>query len=74
MKNLSLADRIARISVAIVIGILYIVGEFSGILAIVLGIVAIILAATSVISFCPIYYGFKISTKKTTGMKSTSER
>ncbi|MGD1846772.1 MAG: DUF2892 domain-containing protein [Salibacteraceae bacterium] len=54
-KNLGSLDRILRLSFAVIVAILYWQGFIGGTLAIVLGIVGIVLAATSFISYCPIY-------------------
>ncbi|MCB1176810.1 MAG: DUF2892 domain-containing protein, partial [Leptospiraceae bacterium] len=62
--NLGNFDRIARAIFAIVVAALYFSNVISGTVAIVLGAVAAILLVTSVISFCPIYAGLKISSKK----------
>jgi hypothetical protein len=63
-KNMGTVDRIIRLAVAAVIAILYFTGLISGVLAIVLGIVAAILVLTSIVSFCPLYLPFKFSTNK----------
>lgn len=63
-KNMGSIDRVIRILIAIVIGILYFTGQISGTLAIVLGIIAIIFILTSLISFCPLYTFFGINTCK----------
>jgi hypothetical protein len=63
-QNMGNLDRIIRVSVALVIGVLYFMGIIEGTLAIVLGILAGIFILTSLISFCPLYFPFKISTKK----------
>jgi hypothetical protein len=65
-KNLGSADRIIRTLLAIVFGALVLTGEVTGTLAIILGIVAVALLATSSISFCPMYLALKISTLKKT--------
>ena len=65
-KNLGSADRIIRTLLAVVLGALVLTGEVTGTLAIVLGIVAVLLLATSTISFCPVYLPLKISTMKKT--------
>lgn len=57
-------DKTIRILVAVVIAILYFTNIISGTLAIVLGILAIIFALTSFISFCPLYVPFGINTSK----------
>ena len=65
-KNISPADRIARLLLAVVIAVLYFTHQIEGTAAIVLGIAAIIIAATALISFCPLYRLFGISTRKKT--------
>ena len=63
-KNMGSVDRMIRILVAVVIAILYFTHVINGTVAIVLGILAIIFAATSFISFCPLYLPLGISTRK----------
>jgi hypothetical protein len=63
-KNMGTADRIIRIILVIVIGILYFTGQITGTAAIVLGIIAVIFILTSIVSFCPLYLPLKISTRK----------
>lgn len=63
-KNMGTADRIIRTLAAIVIGVLYFTNVVSGALGVVLMIVAVIFLLTSVISFCPLYTLFGISTYK----------
>jgi len=62
--NMSLADRVIRIAAVIVIAVLYFTDQISGTLAIILGIVAAIFVLTSLVSFCPLYRLFGISTIK----------
>lgn len=57
-------DKIIRISIAVIIAVLYFTNIISGTLAIILGAFAIIFIITSFISFCPLYLPFGISTKK----------
>lgn len=64
-KNLSSADRIIRLIIAAVIAVLYFTNTISGVLGIVLLILAGVFVLTSFISFCPLYFLFKISTYKT---------
>lgn len=59
------ADRMIRISIAIIIGILYWQHIITGTLAYVLLALAAIFVLTSFISFCPLYAPFGISTCKT---------
>ena len=61
--NMGTADRLIRTIIAVVIGILLLSGTLTGTIAIVLGIFAIIFLATSLVSFCPLYAPFKISTR-----------
>lgn len=63
-KNMGSADKIIRTLIAVVIGILIITGQLTGIWAIVLGIFAVIFLATSLFSFCPLYLPFNLSTTK----------
>lgn len=63
-KNMGTIDRILRVIVAAGIGAAIYFGYISGTLAIVLGIVGAIFLLTSIISFCPLYVPFKISTSK----------
>lgn len=63
-KNMGSADKLIRILIAIVIGVLYYLGEIEGTLAIVLMAFAIIFLLTSLVSFCPLYTIFGIKTCK----------
>jgi hypothetical protein len=62
VKNMGLADRVIRVLLAIVVGVLYVMGMISGTVAIVLGLIAVVFVVTSAMSFCPGYLPFKIST------------
>lgn len=63
-SNMSTVDRIVRILIAIVVLVLYLTHQISGVLAIVLIIVAAVFLLTSLINFCPLYRVLGISTKK----------
>ena len=63
-KNMGTADRAIRTIVAIVIGLLLLTEQITGVVGTILGVFAIVFLLTSVISFCPLYLPFKISTKK----------
>jgi len=65
-KNMGTSDKVIRIFLAIVIGILYYTNVISGPFAIVLGCIAGIFILTSLISFCPLYAPFGFSTCKKT--------
>lgn len=59
------ADKIARLVIAAVIAILYFTNIITGTMGIVLLVLAGIFVLTSLISFCPLYLPFGISTCKT---------
>lgn len=63
-KNMGMVDRILRTVVAVVIVALYFGGQISGTVALVLGIVAAIFVVTSLVSWCPAYMPFGLSTRK----------
>lgn len=54
-KNMGGADRIIRIVIAAVIGVLYWQGIIEGTLAYVLLALAAVFVLTSFVSFCPLY-------------------
>ncbi len=64
IKNMGTTDKIIRIAIAGVVAALYFTNIINGLTAIILGVLALIFLATSFISFCPLYYPFKISTRK----------
>jgi hypothetical protein len=63
-QNMGSLDRVLRISVALVIAVLYFTDQMSGTAAVVLGLFAMIFALTSFVGFCPLYIPLKLSTKK----------
>ncbi|MCA9936469.1 MAG: DUF2892 domain-containing protein [Ardenticatenaceae bacterium] len=63
-KNMGSADRVVRIVVAIIFAALILMGTVTGVLAWILGILAVVFVLTSVVSFCPLYLPFKLSTRK----------
>ena len=65
-KNMGTIDRVIRVVIALVIAVLYFTGQISGTAAIILGILAIIFLLTSLISTCPLYMPFGLSTRKQT--------
>ena len=58
-------DRVIRLIIAAVIGVLYYTGTISGTLGIVLLVLAGVFVLTSFVSFCPLYAPFGISTCST---------
>ena len=63
-KNMGTADRAIRVIVAVIFGVLILTNAVSGVLAGVLGVLAVIFVLTSIVGFCPLYAPFKISTYK----------
>jgi hypothetical protein len=61
-KNMGSADRIIRLIIAAVIGVLYFTKVISGTLGIILIILAVIFLLTSFIAVCPLYIPFKLNT------------
>jgi hypothetical protein len=61
-KNMGSADKIIRIIIAIVIAALYFTNVISGTLGIVLLVLASVFMLTSLVSFCPLYAPFGLST------------
>ncbi|MCO5725905.1 YgaP family membrane protein [Robiginitalea marina] len=61
-KNMGTADRVIRLIIAAIIGVLYYTGTISGTLGIVLLVLAGVFVLTSFISFCPLYAPFGLST------------
>lgn len=55
------ADRIIRVIIAAIVGVLYFTGIISGTVGIVLLVLAGVFVLTSLISFCPLYAPFGIS-------------
>jgi uncharacterized membrane protein len=61
-KNMGIADRIIRLVIAAVVGVLFFMGIIPGVLGIVLLVLAGIFVLTSFVSFCPLYAPFGLST------------
>ncbi len=61
-KNMGSIDKIIRLVIAIIIGVLYFTETVSGALGIVLLVLAGIFVLTSFVSFCPLYAPFGINT------------
>ncbi len=61
---MGLADKLVRVLVAIIISALYFTGTVTGTLGMVLLVLGGVFVFTSVISFCPLYTIFGISTCK----------
>lgn len=63
-KNMGYTDKKIRITAAIAIAILYYTGIISGTIGLVLLILAVVFVLTSLVSFCPLYVPFGVSTCK----------
>lgn len=66
-KNMGSLDRGIRTLIAVAIGVLYFTDQISGIVAIILGVVAVAFLLTSLVSWCPAYLPFGLSTRKRGG-------
>ena len=64
IKNMGKADRLIRTVLALIMLALYFTGQITGLAAIILVALAIIFLLTSIISFCPLYSPFKLSTRQ----------
>ena len=63
-QNMGTTDKVVRILIAVAIAALYFTNLISGTVAIVLLVLAGVFILTSLISFCPLYMPFGISTSK----------
>ncbi|HEY1044815.1 MAG TPA: DUF2892 domain-containing protein [Bacteroidia bacterium] len=63
-KNMGTADRIIRVMVAIIIAFLYFGGTITGTLGLVLLVLAVVFALTSLMGFCPLYTLIGVNTCK----------
>ena len=63
-KNMGTIDRVIRVVIALTVGGLYLMGLISGTVALILGILAVVFVLTSLVSTCPLYLPFGLSTRK----------
>ncbi len=63
-KNMGTADRIIRTLLALLVIVLYLTGDISGLVAVILGLISIIFLVTSFTGFCPMYKMINVSTQK----------
>ncbi len=66
-KNMGTADRVVRTILALVFAALYFSGRVGGTLGLVLLVLAVIFVLTSLVSFCPLYAPFGLSTRGGSG-------
>lgn len=62
--NMGGIDRIIRIIIAVIIGLLYYNGTIGGTLGIVLLVLAAVFVLTGIVGFCPLYKPLGINTCK----------
>ncbi|MEJ5189459.1 MAG: DUF2892 domain-containing protein [Breznakiellaceae bacterium] len=63
-QNMGLVDRLVRVALALVVGVLVFTGQLTGVAAVILGVFAVVFLLTSAVGFCPLYVPLGISTKK----------
>lgn len=63
-KNMGTVDRVIRILIAVVVVVLFLTHVVTGTLGIILMVLAGVFVLTSLISFCPLYLPFGLSTRK----------
>jgi len=61
-KNMGIIDKVIRILVAVVVAVLFFTNVITGTLGIILLVLAAVLVLTSMVSFCPLYWPFGLST------------
>lgn len=63
-KNMGTTDRIIRFVVAAIFAVLYFTGIVPGAFGIVLLVLAAVFALTALVTFCPLYLPFGLSTRR----------
>jgi hypothetical protein len=63
-KNMGTTDRIVRLMLAVVMFVVAFATPVGGVAATILIILGVVFVATSLVSFCPLYLPFKLSTRK----------
>jgi hypothetical protein len=61
-KNMGRLDRVFRVSLAIVLTGMAIIGPFGPVIATLMGVAAVVFVVTSSIGFCPLYIPFNHNT------------
>jgi len=62
--NIGLLDRLVRLGLVALVAVLFFTGQLSAVAAVILGALAVVFLATSVVGVCPLYLPFGISTRK----------
>lgn len=73
-SNMGLVDRIIRVIIAVIIGVLNHTGAISGLLGVVLLLLAVVFALTSTLSFCPLYVPFGINSSVLKGKNKSLKK
>ncbi len=63
-QNMGTADRVIRFLVAAIILVLYATGILHGLAAVLLLVASAVFILTGMVSFCPLYLPFRITTKR----------
>jgi hypothetical protein len=63
-KNMGTIDKVLRLAGAVVLVVLFLANVVTGVLGYICLAIAAMFVITSVISFCPLYVPFKISTRE----------
>lgn len=63
-KNMGVFDKGLRFLIAVVIAVLYFTNVISGTVALIALAVAVVFVGTSLVGTCPLYFPFRISTKR----------
>lgn len=66
-RNMGTGDRTIRFLIGVAIGVLYFTGTIGGMLAIVLGTVAVLFLVTGLLGWYPGFLPFGLSTRKAPG-------
>jgi len=62
MKNIGKADKIVRVLIAVLFTVLFLNQVITGVMGVILVILAGVFLLTSVVGTCPLYLPFKINT------------
>ena len=62
MKNIGKADKIVRVLIAVLFTVLFLNQVITGVIGVILVILAGVFLLTSVVGTCPLYLPFKINT------------
>ncbi len=63
-QNEHFYDRLVRVLAALAVGALFLMGQISGIAALILGVIAVAFVITGFVGFCPVYHFLGLSTGK----------